>query len=157
MDILPVLNPLTFYPRFSHIIEKIFKTLDNKSLSNCREVAKSWQNLIDDRKLSWIQIVNIPTMLRKEDTYLHTAAKTGHTEMFEMILRNGDVKDLEDAYFFACENGHLEIAQILMQESVELNIDLNADDFDGNTALHLACINGHFNIAVMILEKIYIT
>ena len=35
--------------RFAHIAEQIFPQLDNKSLANCREVAKSWQKFIDDR------------------------------------------------------------------------------------------------------------
>ena len=53
---IPVLNPLVFYPRFPHIVENIFKQLDKKSLSNCKEVAKSWQTPIDDMKLPWVQI-----------------------------------------------------------------------------------------------------
>ena len=35
--------------RFAHIAEQIFQQLDDKSLTNCREVAKSWQKFIDDR------------------------------------------------------------------------------------------------------------
>ena len=57
---------------FPHIIQQIFEQLDNKSLANCREVAKSWQEYIDNKNLSWIRIVNIPTALQNEDTYLLT-------------------------------------------------------------------------------------
>ena len=59
-----ILNPLDFHPRFSHITEQILEQLDNKSLTNCREVAKYWQKVIDDRKLSWIRIVNFPIIPR---------------------------------------------------------------------------------------------
>ena len=35
--------------RFAQIAEQIFHQLDDKSLTNCRLVAKSWQKFIDDR------------------------------------------------------------------------------------------------------------
>jgi len=37
--------------RFPHIATQIFEQLDNKSLTNCREVSKSWQKFIDDNHL----------------------------------------------------------------------------------------------------------
>ena len=48
----------------------------------------------------------------------------------------------------ACENGHSKIAEMLIQKSAELNIDLNAKDrmFD-RTAFHLACENGHSKLS----------
>ena len=72
MKVTP-LNPMVFYPRFTHIAEKIFAFLDNKSLSNCREVGKSWQECIDNRNLLWIGIVN----------------KVGGNEAFQWACRNG--------------------------------------------------------------------
>ena len=45
----------------------------------------------------------------------------------------------------ACENGHSKIAEMLIQKSAELNIDLNAKHrLFGRTAFHLAYENGHF-------------
>ena len=52
-----------FILRFPHIAEKIFEQLDDKSLTNCREVTKPWQKFIDDLNLTWIRIVNIPRIL----------------------------------------------------------------------------------------------
>ena len=46
------LDPLVFYPRFPQISENIFRYLDNKSLKNCREVTKSWQNCIGEYDFS---------------------------------------------------------------------------------------------------------
>ena len=40
----------------------------------------------------------------------------------------------------ACGGGHLKIAEILMQKSAKLNIDLNAKGHIGLTAFQLACI-----------------
>ena len=53
----------------------------------------------------------------------------------------------------ACENGCLEIAELLMQKSAKLKIELNAKDFDGHTAFHLACKNGHSKIEVLLMQK----
>ena len=51
----------------------------------------------------------------------------------------------KENFHLACENGHSKIAEMLIQKSAELNIDLNAKYrlFD-RTAFHLACQNGHF-------------
>ena len=75
-----------FCSRILHIAENIFEQLDEKSLSNCREVAKSWQNCIDRRNLVWIRIVNVPKILQNGDTYLHIAAKTGQVKVYNSIL-----------------------------------------------------------------------
>merc|ERR1712156_1053324 len=83
-----------FFERFPHIIEKIFETLDDKSLTTCREVSTTWQKFIDERNLSWIRIVKIPKTLKHGNTYLHIAAETGQTELLEMILdENEDEED----------------------------------------------------------------
>ena len=75
-----------FCSRILHIAENIFEQLDEKSLSNCREVAKSWQNCIDRRNLVWIRIVNVPKILKDGDTYLHIAAKTGQVKVYNSVL-----------------------------------------------------------------------
>ena len=79
------LSPLVFYPRFAHVTEQIFEQLDQKSLSNCKEVSKSWKEIIDHKNLPWIQIVNVPKILQNGETYLHHTAKTGQSEMFVQV------------------------------------------------------------------------
>ena len=77
------LNPMMFYARFSHIAEQIFAHLDNKSLSNCREIAKSWQECIDGRNIFW------PKIVQKIDAVkaFETACKNGHSKLAEMLLK----------------------------------------------------------------------
>ena len=87
------LNPLTFSPRFLHISEQIFEQLDNKSLAHCREVAKSWQECIDIKKLSWNRIITLPRILAKEDTYLQVAAKHGHIEVYKKTFENSRIEN----------------------------------------------------------------
>ena len=68
--------------RFLHIAEGVFEQLDNKSVKNCGEVAKVWQKCIDKKKLSWIQIVSMPRILKKEDTYFYVAAKSRQLNLY---------------------------------------------------------------------------
>jgi hypothetical protein len=42
---------------FPHIGTKNFEKLDNQNLTKCREVCKSWQELIDNRKIAWNRIL----------------------------------------------------------------------------------------------------
>ena len=53
-----------------------------------------------------------------------------------------------------CENGQSEIAEMLIQKSAELNIDLNAKHrlFD-RTAFHLAYESGHY-IKLLIFSSV---
>ena len=57
--------------KLPHLPEQIFQKLDNESLFKFREIARSWQDLIDGRNYSWLRIVNIPTILENENTYLN--------------------------------------------------------------------------------------
>ena len=109
-----------FIFRFPHIAEKIFEQLDNKSLANCREVTKSWQNFIDGINLIWIRIVNIPTILSDGDTYLHLAAQTGQTETFAEILAEEHDKNPKNIwgwtpFHLACYHGQLSITELQLK------------------------------------------
>ena len=65
-----ILDPISFYPRFSHITGDIFNQMDKKSISQGKEVSKSWQGIIDNKKIPWIKIINIPALLLNGETYL---------------------------------------------------------------------------------------
>ena len=56
-------------------------------------------------------------------------------------------------YHNACMNGQLETAEIFMQKSVELGIDLNAKNAYGLTAFHIACTHGHIKIVEILMQK----
>ena len=54
----------------------------------------------------------------------------------------------------ACSNGDLYFAEILIQKSRKLNIDLNAKDkCFGRTAFHLACGSNYPDIAKMLMKN----
>jgi len=64
-------------------------------------------------------------------------------------------------FHYACENGQEDLAEIIMKNSVGLNIDLNAKTNDrnfrknngGRTAFHFACYKGHAKIAEMLIKN----
>ena len=72
--------------RFHYVGQQIFEQLDNKSLVKCREVARSWQQFIDNKKLSWIRIIKKYLEGTEEHNLLQIAAKTGQAEVFEIIF-----------------------------------------------------------------------
>ena len=113
-------------------------------MKNCRGVAKSWQKYIDQNNFSWTEIVKIPKILPRGDTYQHLAAKTGHYEMFEKMIEDEVIKNPKDAcsktpFHIACQFGQSTIASMIIQKSTKLNFDLNAKARFGITAFHLAC------------------
>ena len=55
--------------RFSHIAKQIFEQLDNKSLTNCREVAKSWKKFIDERNFKFHHTFDSCLNVEKEQTF----------------------------------------------------------------------------------------
>ena len=77
--------------RIPHLPGQIFQKLDPESLFKCREVTTSWQNIIDGRNYPWLRIMNIPTILKKGNSYLHLAARTGQIEVCkEAIIKEED-------------------------------------------------------------------
>ena len=42
--------------RFDHLAKHIFEISDNETLTRCREVGRSWKNLIDYEDIPWIRI-----------------------------------------------------------------------------------------------------
>ena len=72
--------------------------------------------------------------------------------------------DGRTAFHFACQFGHSKIAEMLMNKSTELNIELNVKDkYKGITAFHSACIHGHSKVIIpsfaraIAVVKVFIT
>ena len=151
-----------------HLPEQIFQKLDNSSLFKCREVFKSWKTLIDGKNYPWLRVVNIPTILKKKDRYLHLAAETGQIEAFKIASnkeKNMNIKNRcgETSFHLACKKGRSTIAQFILKKSgVQINsdtkknqtIDLNVKTKKlGITGLGLACENGHSEVVNILMEN----
>ena len=65
---------------------------------------------------------------------LHEAANSGQLDLFRTILENDSIKNPRNAsngmipFHFACLKGHINIAEFLIRNHNELNIDLNTRD-----------------------------
>ena len=136
------LNPIVFYPAFPHIAKKIFAHLDNKSLSNCMEVAKPWKNCINS--ISWNEIIKNEGAVKafefaiKNGNFkileillddLKPTEGSGNLTDFQMFITEGDflmmpliTLDNLTPFQYACKNGHFKIVQKLIQKAIELNI-----------------------------------
>jgi ankyrin repeat protein len=153
--------------RFPHLPEVIFQKLDNESLFKSREVARSWQNMIDGRNYPWLRIVNIPKILQKRNTYLHLAAETGQIKAFTTAFneeKNINIKNEFGVTIFhrACENGRFLIVQFLLENTdMQINvdekdnqsIDLNAKTEMGRTAFNVACFEGHADVVKLLIDS----
>ena len=151
-----------------HLSEQIFQKLDDSSLFKCREILKSWKTLIDGKNYPWLRVVNIPTILKKKDRYLHLAAETGQIEAFKIASnkeKNMNIKNRcgETSFHLACKKGRSMIVQFILKKSgVQINsdtknnqtIDLNVKTKKlGITGLGLACENGHSEVVNILMEN----
>ena len=147
----------TLMLRCPHLFERTFRKLNSESLFKSREVARSWKYFINERNYSWLCVVNIPTILKNSNTYLHLAAETGQIDAFKTALIEEVDKNIRNCYretsfHLASGNGHSKIVELLLFKS-SLNIDLNAVDFVGKTAFHLTCEGGHSNVVKLFMNN----
>ena len=59
----------------------------------------------------------------------------------------------DTAFHLACRKGHSHIAELILNHSAILDIDLNCQDSFGKTAFSLTCEFGHMKITEMILKN----
>ena len=96
---LPTLNPMVFHQGFQHITEQIFEKIDEKSLENCREVAKSLQTFIDNQNILWKKIAK----KKGGKSSFQSACRNGHSKMASLLIQKAtnfkiDVNSKDD-YF----------------------------------------------------------
>ena len=122
--------------RMEHIPKQIFEELNFESLMNARLVSPSWEQFIDNR-------AHQLSLFKKEISDMEEECKDGQTP-----------------FHLACQNGQEYIAKIIMKNSAEFNIDLNAKDNLGMTAFHELFLlylpnyrNGHAEIAEMLIRN----
>mmetsp|Transcript_36629 Transcript_36629/g.79797 ORF Transcript_36629/g.79797 Transcript_36629/m.79797 type:complete len:176 (-) Transcript_36629:536-1063(-) len=99
---------------------------------------------------------------------LIAASRYGDLEDVQQLLGQGVDANGKDnlgrtAIFFAAANGHLEIANMLIDKEVvrpkdptigkRREEDVNIANEDGNTALHWACLNGHVEVVRRLLQS----
>ena len=147
-----------FMLRFPHLPEQIFQKLETSSLFKCREVVKSWKNLIDGKNYPWLRVVNIPTILKKKNTYLHRAAETGQIEAFKIASnkkKNINVKNRcgETSFHLACKKGRSKIVQFILKKINGQTTKVNSKKFNNIDGLALACENDHSEVVKILMDN----
>lgn len=82
-------------------------------------------------------------------TALHAASGNGQSAVVELLLRKVpvDAEEASGAFISACANGHLEVAQLLLQHGVSPCVSSS----DGTTALMKACMGSHRDVAAELI------
>ena len=91
----------------------------------------------------------------KGETALHFAARSGHAEAANMLLRNGAKCNITNsikktALAYAVEEGHVEIVKILIQNGADVNGDTNVGNW---SLLHSAAGCGHVSVVKMLIQS----
>ena len=91
-------------------------------------------------------VVCIPT--------LHRVARTGDVDKVRALERRGDPNERDGwgrtPLHWACEEGHLEVARVLI---AQFKCDMSIQDVNGFTAFMLAILRGHSDVAHALLEE----
>ena len=137
----------TLMLRFPHLFERTFRKLNSETLFKSREVARSWKRFINEKNYPWLRVVNIPTIWKDSNTYLHLAAEKGQIEAFKTAFSEEEGKNVkningETSFHIACKNGHLNIVEFLL-ETIDLYVDINSKCNNTFTGFTWACYKGH--------------
>lgn len=85
-------------------------------------------------------------------TPLHSAAKTGNTNIIRILLQAGAHVDPQDCVgatplHYAATHGYADLVQLLVAKGA----NVNSQDNNGQTPLHKTCIHGYADIAQMLV------
>ena len=73
--------------------------------------------------------------------------------MWIKLAEKQETADKNKLFQLACRRGYSKVAELLLQKSIELKIDISAKDRLDFTAFHYACKNGHSNLAQKMIQK----
>ena len=145
--------------RFPHIVQDVCKELDNKSLTNCRNVSRACCDFIDDEKLYWV---------RKIQNYV---SMKNFLKQWQKVLRNTPIENIKKIFvivkqfveydlkrkklqwsplYIAAAQGNLEFWKYIIKRTNYTNSKTK----DGITAFHMAALNGYKEICELIIDHL---
>lgn len=143
-----------------------WKGIQDRKAFVTKNTSKSGEVLALATKANFVVIVQLLVDARVDlnfqdeqgESALHVAARFGHTECAEMLLKGSnsqkaDVELIEKTFgwtplFIACVDGHLGVADLL----VKAGADLTRCDTSGWTCMEHAALRGHMDIARRLSE-----
>ena len=146
------------FMRFPHLAEQIFNCLENKSLTNCKLVSRSWQNYLEHLKILDVRI--ILSVVEKYHTVQESWKKILKLSKRQVIfdLRDSVEKVYEDVpakktltpYHILAMDGHLDSYKYVANKFKEKN---PVND-TGETPLHVAAFSGDLEMCKYITDSI---
>ena len=137
--------------RFPHITDQIFELINNKSITKCREVEKTWLRFIDEDDLPWKRILR-KYPVEMGQTPLHIAAMTGQLQKCQVFFKRNLHQDIQGitALHLSATYGHLKISELLMKGVREKL----PKDQRGSTPLHEAARRGYMKICELFMTNL---
>ena len=145
--------------RFPHLAEKIFDSLENKSLTICCEVSTSWNNFVCKKNFFLIRVIEGEVgyfhvlgddwkkvfIKAKTETIMNLRRSVGkfYDKSIDLIYHEG----LTPSHV-AAGTGNLE----LLKSIEKITMNKNPKDEGGNTLLHYAARNGYLNVIEYVME-----
>ena len=151
--------------RFPHVFQQIVDNLEDKSITNCREVSSLWYFSIDNQRTPWIrgikkyiQCSNPMQKLWKKVLYRTRVATVKelacavHEYYTKPPNRNISKKkcDRLTPLHFAGMTGNLDIFLKVIGKVKKIN----PKNIDGQTPLHMAAKNGHISVCKFIIKNV---
>ena len=145
--------------RFPHIVQDVFQELDDKSLTNCRNVSKACCDFIDNEKLYWVRkIQDFVSMMEFHQQWkkvLKNISTESTKEIFvaveQFVENDSNRKKLQwSPLHIAAELGDLEFCKCIIDKTKEYNPKRQ----DGITAFHMATHNGYQEICKLLFDNL---
>ena len=145
--------------RFPHVVQGVFEELDDKTLTKCRNLSRSYCDFIEDEKFYWVRKIQ------------NCVRMTKFQEQWNNVLKNIPTQDAKEIFviighFFqsdlnrkklqwsplhiAAEQGHLEFCKYIIEKTK----DSNPTREDGITAIHMATLSGSREICELIINNL---
>ena len=145
--------------RFPHILQAIFKELDDKSLTNCRNVSRACCDFIDDEKFY---------LVRKIQNYV---SMKNFLKQWQKVLRNTPTENIKKIFVtvkqfveydlsryklqwsplhIAAAQGHLELCKYIIEKTNNPNPKFR----NGLTAFHMAASSGFREICELLIDNL---
>ena len=140
--------------RFPTVAQQLFEELDIKSLVNCRNVNRTWQQFLDNQKFYWVQKVGILSKLPRFD-WQNVFKQINNEVVGEFALvvskffQDYSRETKQTPMHFIAMVGNIKIANNYLRINCKIE---NIENGLGLTPLHYAARNGNLLICQLILS-----
>lgn len=145
----------TLIIRFPEIGKKIFESLDDKSLKNCREASRFWNEYLEKNHIPWIGMIqNIVKVCNKDYSKcplkwkkMFRKTKVGDIKQFAILLQNEKLKtDFKKKSLLHLAAMFKQVDFNVFKNLYDAEENRSPRDLNGDTPIHIAARNGNLDI-----------